>query len=302
MRGMMRLGQVEVEDTFSELFPMWVSRVLITADNEKWARIAAEEATGFATSIIGSPAEAGVEGPVKAEETPDGRPGYLIQIYQRNWRLLRQQLIARIGQCVLTCPTTAAFDATPEPRRKLKVGRAIRLFGDGWQRAAIRYGRHVWRIPVMEGEFIVEDAFGARIGVAGGTIIIMARDRRSGLEAAERAAEAARAVGNVILPFPGGICRAGSKVGSKKYKLPASTNDPYCPKIRKLVEETRVPEGVRCVYEIVINGLTLEDVKKAMAAGMRAAAEVPGVVRITSANYGGKLGPIKVYLKELLEL
>ena len=297
----MKLGKVEVEETFSELFPMWVSRVLITADEEKWALIAAQEATGFATSIIGSPAEAGIEGPVGPDKTPDGRPGYLIQIYQRNWRLLRDQLIARIGQCILTCPTTAAFDATPEPRRKLRVGRAIRLFGDGWQRRAVRYGRKLWRIPVMEGEFIVEDAFGARIGVAGGTVIIMAKDRRSGLKAAEKAAEAMRAVGNVILPFPGGVCRAGSKVGSKKYKLPASTNDPYCPRLRKLVEDTKVPEGVKCVYELVVNGLTLDDVKKAMAAGIRAASEVKGVVRITSANYGGKLGPIKIYLKDLLE-
>jgi len=296
-----KLGKVEVEETFSELFPMWVSRVLITADEEKWALIAAQEATGFATSIIGSPAEAGIEGPVGPDETPDGRPGYLIQIYQRNWRLLRDQLIARIGQCVLTCPTTAAFDATPEPRRKLRVGRAIRLFGDGWQRRAVRYGRRLWRIPVMEGEFIVEDAFGARIGVAGGTVIIMAKDRRSGLRAAEEAAEAMRGVGNVILPFPGGVCRAGSKVGSRKYKLPASTNDPYCPRLRKLVEDTKVPEGVKCVYELVVNGLTLDDVKKAMAAGIRAASEVEGVVRITSANYGGKLGPIKIYLKNLLE-
>ena len=296
----MKLGKVEVEETFSELFPMWVSRVLITADEEKWALIAAQEATGFATSIIGSPAEAGIEGPVGPDKTPDGRPGYLIQIYQRNWRLLRDQLIARIGQCILTCPTTAAFDATPEPRRKLRVGRAIRLFGDGWQRRAVRYGRRLWRIPVMEGEFIVEDAFGARIGVAGGTVIIMARDRQSGLRAAEEAAEAMRGVGNVILPFPGGVCRAGSKVGSRKYKLPASTNDPYCPRLRKLVEDTKVPEGVRCVYELVVNGLTLDDVKKAMAAGIRAASEVEGVVRITSANYGGKLGPIKIYLKDLL--
>ena len=296
----MRIGEVEVEDTFSELFPMWVSRVLITADSEKWARIAAEEATGFATSIIGSPAEAGIEGPAKPEETPDGRPGYFIQIYQRDWRALKAQLMARIGQCVLTCPTTAAFDATPEPRRMLRIGRALSMFGDGWQRPAVRYGRKLWRIPVMEGEFIVENAFGARMGVAGGTLIIMAKNRRSGLRAAEEAAEAVRSSGRVILPFPGGICRAGSKVGSRKYKLPASTNEPFCPRLRKLVDDTKVPEGVRCVYELVINGLTLEDVKKAMSAGLKAAAGVPGVVRITSANYGGKLGPIKIHLRELV--
>ncbi|MBS7639730.1 formylmethanofuran--tetrahydromethanopterin N-formyltransferase [Candidatus Bathyarchaeota archaeon] len=284
------------------MFEMWASRVLITAENEKWALTAAEVATGFASSIIGSPAEAGIERLVLASETPDGRAGALIQIYHRTRSELKRQMIARIGQCVMTCPTTAAFNALEGTARKLKVGRSLRFFGDGFQKFDEMYGRKVWRIPVMEGEFIVESSFGIKRGVAGGNFFIMAKDLKSGLAAAELAVETIRKnVREVILPFPGGICRSGSKVGSLKYKLPASTNHLYCPKLRGVVSDSQVPEGVNTIYEIVINGLSLESVKMAMAEGIKAAVKVPGVVRISAGNYGGRIGPIKVYLRELIE-
>ncbi|MFB0544047.1 MAG: formylmethanofuran--tetrahydromethanopterin N-formyltransferase [Candidatus Bathyarchaeia archaeon] len=294
---------VEIEDTFAEMFPMWVGRVLITAENEKWALTAARTATGFASSIIMSPAEAGIEGPVQGNETPDGRMGVLIQVYQRDRRSLRTQMIYRIGQCVMTCPTSAAFDGLPKTRRKMKVGRALSLFGDGFQERVVVGGRRVWRIPVMEGEFIVEDRFGTMRAVAGGLFLILAESREAGLRAAEAAVEAIHEkVKYVILPFPGGVCRSGSKVGSMKYKLGASTNQPFCPTLRGVVPESEVSEGVNSVYEIVINGLDIDAVKKGMAEGIRAAVEVPGVLRITSANYGGRLGPYKAYLKEVLDL
>ncbi len=299
---MLRLGNVEIEDTFAEMFRMWVGRALITAENEKWALTAAEVATGFASSIIGSPAEAGIERLIPASETPDGRPGALIQIYQRTRSELKKQMIARIGQCVMTCPTTAVFNALHRTARKLEVGRSLRFFGDGFQKRDEMYGRKVWRIPVMEGEFIVENSFGVKRGVAGGNFFIMAENLKSGLSAAEAAVEAIRKnVEGVILPFPGGICRSGSKIGSLKYKLPASTNHFFCPKLRDIVPDSKVPEGVNTIYEIVINGLNLESVKKAMAEGIKAAANVPGVVKISAGNYGGKIGPIKVYLRDLLE-
>jgi len=294
---------VRIADTFAEMFPMWVGRVLITADTEKWALTAANTATGLATSVIMSPAEAGIETIVASDKTPDNRPGVLIQIYNRNRFELMGQMILRIGQCVMTCPTTAAFDALPEAKRKIKVGRSIRLFGDGFQRKRLVGERKVWKIPVMEGDFIVEDKFGAVEAIAGGNFLILAKDEISGLQAAEEAVEAIKKTGTeVILPFPGGICRSGSKAGSLKYKLKASTNHPFCPKLRTLVTDTQVPEGVECVYEIVINGLTLEAVKKAMNAGVKAAANVQGVVEITAGNYGGKLGPYKAFLKEALDL
>jgi len=298
---MFRYEGVEIEETFAELFTMWAGRVLITAENERWALTAARVATGFASSIIGSPAEAGVEGTVPPEETPDGRTGALIQIYNATRTELKRQMIARIGQCVMTCPTTAAFDAMPDAKRKLKVGRSLRLFGDGFQKRDEISGRRVWRIPVMEGEFVVEDTFGAKKAVAGGNFLILARDMSSGLAAAEEAVEAIKKnVKGVIMPFPGGICRSGSKVGSLKYKLPASTNHPYCPKLRGVLSESQVPKGVNSVYEIIINGLELEYVKEAMATGIKAAVKVPGIVRISAGNYGGKFGPIKVYLHEIL--
>ncbi|MEM3765847.1 MAG: formylmethanofuran--tetrahydromethanopterin N-formyltransferase [Candidatus Bathyarchaeia archaeon] len=292
---------VRVADTFAEMFPLWAGRVLITADNEKWALTAAEVATGFATSVIMAPAEAGVESLVPKDKTPDGRVGAIIQIYNRSRFDLKTQMMLRIGQCIMTCPTTAAFDALPNAKRRLKVGRSLRYFGDGFQKKSVIGGRKVWRIPVMEGEFIVEDSFGAVEAIAGGNFLILAKDKSAGLQAAE---EAIKAIKNsaieVIMPFPGGVCRSGSKAGSLKYKLKASTNHPYCPTLKKVISDSRLPEDVNSVYEIVINGLTVEAVKKAMGEGIKAALKVPGVLRISAGNYGGKLGPYKAFLKEVL--
>jgi formylmethanofuran--tetrahydromethanopterin N-formyltransferase len=293
----------EVVDTFAEMFPMWAGRVLITAENEKWALTAANVATGLATSVIMSPAEAGIEGIVPPDKTPDNRVGVLIQIYNRNRFDLKNQMILRIGQCVMTCPTTSAFNAMPNAKRKLKVGRSIRFFGDGFQKKGVVGNRKVWKIPVMEGEFIVEDSFGATEAIAGGNFLILAKDKSSGLKAAEEAVKAIQSkISEVIMPFPGGICRSGSKAGSLKYKLKASTNHLFCPTLKTLVPDSQLLENVNCVYEIVINGLTVEAVKKAMSEGMKAAARISGVLRISAGNYGGKLGPYKVFLKEALEM
>jgi formylmethanofuran--tetrahydromethanopterin N-formyltransferase len=293
----------EITDTFAEMFPLWTGRVLITADSEKWTLTAAEVATGFATSVIMSPAEAGIESMVPMDKTPDNRIGVLIQIYNRSRFELKNQMIQRIGQCVMTCPTTAAFDALPNAKRRLKVGRSIRLFGDGFQKKGLVRNRKVWRIPVMEGNFIVEDSFGVAEAVAGGNFLILAKDKISGLGAAEEAVKAIKSkASDVILPFPGGVCRSGSKAGSLKYKLKASTNHRFCPSLRALISDSQLPDNVNCVYEIVINGLTLEAVKKAMGEGVKAAASVEGVIRISAGNYGGRLGPYKAFLREVLEI
>lgn len=293
----------QIVDTFAEMFPMWASRVLITADNEKWALTAASAATGLATSVVMSPAEAGIEGIVSPNETPDSRIGVVIQVYNRNRFELKNQMILRIGQCVMTCPTTSVFDALLNAKRRMKVGRSLRLFGDGFQRKSLIGNRKVWKIPVMEGDFIVENTFGASEAIAGGNFLILARDKAAGLMAAEEAIEAIKTkASQVIMPFPGGICRSGSKAGSLKYKLKASTNHSFCPGLRTLIPDSQVPEGVGCVYEIVVNGLTLEAVKKAMCVGVKAATAVSGVVKISAGNYGGKLGPYKADLKEILDL
>lgn len=302
-RGKFQNTFAEIQNTFAEMFPMWAGRILITADNEKWALTAARTATGLAASIIMSPAEAGIEGIVSSVKTPDGRDGVLIQIYNATRRELKTQMSLRLGQCVMTCPTTAAFDALPKAKRRLKVGRSLRLFGDGFQKKDVIAGRIVWRIPVMEGEFIVEDHFGAMKAVAGGNFLILADNRKRGLEAAEKAVEAIlQNVKGVILPFPGGICRSGSKAGSLKYKLKASTNHPLCPRLKEIVPDSQVPDNVRSVYEIVINGLNSKVVEKAMAEGIKATVKIPGIVKISAANFGGKLGPFQSQLKEVLRL
>lgn len=291
---------VKVHDTFAEMFPLWAGRVLITAQNEKWAQIAASVTTGFATSVIAASAEAAVERTVPADQTPDKRPGILIQIYNKDRFELKHQLMERIGQCTMTCPTTAAFNGLTG-KRVLTIGSSLRYFGDGFQKKAMVGGRKCWKIPVMEGNFYVEDGFGAMEAVAGGNFMIFAKTQAEGLAASEAASDAIRAnVPDVIMPFPGGVCRSGSKAGSLKYKMKASTNHLYCPTLRAIVPDTVVPEGVECVYEIVINGLTLDAVKKAMRVGVVAAISSPGIVKISAGNYGGKLGPFKAFLKEAI--
>ena len=295
--------EVEIEDTFAEAFPMVAARILITAENEKWALNSARAATGFASSIIMSPAEAGVEGPiVPPEKSPDGRPGVHIQIYHRTRTELKMQMISRIGQCVLTCPTTSAFDDMPDAKRHLTVGGAIRMFGDGYEKKDSLGDRKIWRIPVMEGEFVVQNRFGVRRCVAGGNLIMMADSQKAALKSAEDAVQAMNKLEGVVLPFPGGICRSGSKIGSMKYKLPASTNLPLCPTLRETVSGSLVPEDVKSIYELVFNGLTFNIVKQATAEGIRAASAVPGVRKITAANFGGKLGPYQIRLKEALAM
>lgn len=294
---------VRVSDTFAEGFPMWAGRILVTAENKKWALTAAQSATGFATSIIMSPAEAAIESILLSEKTPDKRCGIVFQIYNRTLQELKKQMMLRIGQCIMTCPTTAVYNALPEPKRKLKVGRSLSLFGDGFQKRDEINGRTVWRIPVMEGEFLIEERFGATKAVAGGTLLLMSDNQKSCLQAAVSVVNSIfQKVEAVIMPFPGGVCRSGSKVGSIRYRLGASTNHPFCPRLRGIISDSQVPEGVKCIYEIVINGLTLEAVKKAMVEGVKTAVESPGIVRVSAANFRGKLGPYRIQLKEILGL
>jgi len=299
----MKIDGVEIEETFAEAFPMYAARILITAKDYKWAEIAGLEATGFGSSVIMSPAESGIERFVPPEKTPDKRPGVLIQIFQKSYPELRQQVIARVSQCILTAPTTRAFDGLPQVKRKMRIGSVIAKFGDGFEKKVKMFGRDMWVIPVMEGEFMIEETIAAVKGVAGGNLFILAENMDAGLEAAVKAVEAIRKhVPGVITPFPGGVVRAGSKVGSLKYpKLTATTNHKYCPTLRGIAPDNQIPEGVKSVYEIVINGLTVKAVTKAMGVGIKAAIKVPGVVKITAGNFGGKLGPYKIYLTEALK-
>jgi formylmethanofuran--tetrahydromethanopterin N-formyltransferase len=302
-----RLNGVEIEDTFAEGFGMWGTRIIITAKNRKWANTAAAEMSGFATSVIACDCEAGVEREIPPEETPDGRPGTSVMVFGFSKKRLATPMLNRIGQCVLTCPTTAIFNGIPEEQADdmLDVGASLRFFGDGYQ-VKMRMGdgwlqrQRFWRIPVMEGEFLAEAKFGAVRAVAGGNFLVMGATEDATLEASERSIDAIHTVPGVVTPFPGGLCRSGSKVGSKYAFLRASTNTPFCPAIKNTFPESQVPEGANSVIEVVLNGLDEPSVKRAMGAGIRAAVQVSGVLKITAVNFGGKLGKFQMGLKDSL--
>jgi formylmethanofuran--tetrahydromethanopterin N-formyltransferase len=292
------LHGAEIADTFAEAFPMSGARVLITAATPAWALEAGRSMTGFATSVIGCKCEAGIERELAGDETPDGRPGVSVLLFAMDRDGVAKRLVERVGQCVLTSPTAACFNGV-DAEDTVDVGGQLRFFGDGYQASKVLDGQRYWRVPVMEGEFLVQERFGVVEGVAGGNIIMLGRDAGSALRAAEAAAGAMRSVEGVIMPFPGGIARSGSKVGSRYSALPASTNDVLCPTLRGQVEHTDVPPGVEAVFEIVIDGLALEPVRDAMRRGLVAAAEA-GASHVTAGNYGGSLGPFHIHLRELV--
>jgi formylmethanofuran--tetrahydromethanopterin N-formyltransferase len=296
---LLTINAVPIEDTFAEAFPMTAARLIVTAETAAWAQVAAQETTGYAASVIGCDAEAGVERVLPPEETPDGRPGVSLLLFAFSRDALAKAAVNRVGQCVLTCATTACYNGLPVVKDKaIRIGGTLRFFGDGFQGSKSLDGRRFWRVPVMDGEFVCEDRFGTVKGVAGGNFIILGATRAAALAAAEAAVAAIRAVPGVILPFPGGLVRSGSKVGSRYKALKASTNDAYCPTLRGLVASA-LPDGVGGVYEIVIDGLDLAAVEQATRVGVTAACR-PGVVRVTAGNYGGTLGPFHLHLHKLL--
>ena len=295
----MELEGVEIEDTFAEAFPIKVARVLITAVNERWAMEAAKETTGFGTSVIGCPSEAGIDRILSPEETPDGRPGVAIMICHFKKDGVKGQLLGRLGQCVMTAPTTAMFNGL-EAEETLPI--KLHFFGDGFESEGEVGGRAVAKIPVMGGEFICEEEYGVKPGVAGGNFFILAKDQLSALKAAEDAVSAIGQVEGTITPFTGGVVASGSKTGSLKYKfMHATVNEKYCPTLKDKVE-SELPADVNGVFEIVIDGVSEEAVKEAMKVGIKAAVKVPGVVKITAGNFGGTLGKYQFKLKEVLGL
>jgi formylmethanofuran--tetrahydromethanopterin N-formyltransferase len=294
----MKIGNTEIVDTFAEAFGMYGSRVLITAETPEWAMAAARAMTGFATSVIGCKCEAGIEREIPAQETPDGRPGASVLLFAVNAEGVGKRLVERVGQCVMTCPTTACFNGLDAPDTVV-VGGALRFFGDGYQIRKKLNGRRFWRVPVMDGEFLVDDRFGVQKAVGGGNLLLIGAGLGETLAAAKAAVAAMREVPGVILPFPDGVVRSGSKVGSRYKALPASTNDSYCPTLRGFAPKSEVPPEADCVLEIVIDGLDLDSVREAMRRGLKAAAR-PGIAQISAGNYGGTLGQYKIELRGLL--
>ena len=295
---MLTINSVPIEDTFAEAFPMTAVRLLVTAETPGWARTAGQMATGYAASVIGCDAEAGIERELSPAETPDGRPGLAILFFGFSRDALQKAVVNRVAQCVLTCATTACYNGLEgDPGKTIRVGGSLRFFGDGWQISKLLDGKRYWRIPTMDGEFLCEDVFGTVKGVAGGNFLIHGESQAAALAAAEAAVAAIRQIPGVILPFPGGIVRSGSKIGSKYKALKASTNEAYCPTLRGAVASA-LPDGVNAVYEIVIDGLDLATVERATRDGIRAACR-PGILNISAGNYGGKLGPFHIKLHGL---
>lgn len=295
----MQLGPTTVLDTFAEAFRMRYVRLLVTADDAYWLDAAVREAVGYSSSVIGCDAEMGVEQMLSPDETPDGRLGASLLAFGFSSDALAKAMANRVGQCVMTCPTTAAYNGLPDADESIPLGKHLRYFGDGYQKSKLVGQRRYWRVPVMDGEFLVEERLGVAKGVAGGNIILQATTPTIALAAARRASEALASRQGIITPFPGGVVRSGSKVGSKYKSMKASTNDAFCPTLRGRVESELV-ERANCAYEIVIDGVDEYSVGEAMKIAMYAAAG-EGVLAISAGNYGGKLGKFHFHLHELLD-
>ena len=299
----MQLNGITIDDSFAEAFPMKGTRLIVTAHDLTWARHAAVATTGFATSVIACGCEAGIERELGPDETPDGRPGVSILIFSMSGKELAKQVEKRVGQCVLTCPTTAVYAGLTEGD-PIPLGKNLRFFGDGWQTSKMIGGQRYWRVPVMDGEFVAQETTWVTTkAVGGGNLLLLATDAAAALRAAEAAVAAMKALPNVIMPFPGGVVRSGSKVGSKYPTLGASTNDAYCPSLRELAKKSDLSPEIGSVMEVVIDGLTDADVAAAMRAGLKAVIELggsSGLKRIGAGNYGGKLGPFLYHLHKLV--
>jgi formylmethanofuran--tetrahydromethanopterin N-formyltransferase len=297
----MIINGIQIDETFAEAFNMRGTRVIITAQNLKWAYHAANAMTGFATSVIGCGVEAGIERELSETETPDGRPGVSILMFAMGSKVLMQQLETRMGQCILTCPTAAAFSGI-DSDEKINLGRNLRFFGDGYQTSKLISAKRYWRVPVMDGEFLCEETTGMVRAIGGGNFLILATSQPAALSAAEAAITAMKKIPNIIMPFPGGVVRSGSKVGSKYKTMFASTNDAFCPTLKGVTNTELSPE-IESVMEIVIDGIGFEDIAESMRVGIQAICDLgaaSGVKRISAGNYGGKLGPHHFKLHEIM--
>lgn len=297
----MNINGVMIDATFAEAFPMKATRLIITAHNAKWAMISAQAFTGFATSVIACGCEAGIERVLSPQETPDGRDGVAILIFAMGGKGLAKQVETRAGQCILTSPTSALF-AGIDSDKPIALGKNLRYFGDGFQIAKVINGRRYWRIPVMDGEFLTEETTGMVSAVGGGNFLVLAESQGQALAACEAAIEAMQQQADIIMPFPGGVVRSGSKVGSKYKALNASTNDAFCPTLKGQTQ-TELSTDIASVMEIVIDGLSKEAIDKAMQVGIQAVCQLgveKGIHRISAGNYGGKLGPFHFHLQEIM--
>jgi formylmethanofuran--tetrahydromethanopterin N-formyltransferase len=291
-----------IDDTYAEAFRSIYAAVLITARDRTWLDHAVRAATGNASSTILCDCEAGLDRYVPPTETPDGRPGAVVQFHvPRFWKdreaRLERAVLVRVSQNVLTCPTTACFNVLPAEEKWFPLGRKLAYFGDGHQFKDERFGRRVRVVPILSGEFVIERRCGYADGLMGGNLWFFGVTADAALAAAEKAAAAASQTPGVILPFPGGVASSGSKAGSKYKFAIASTYGEFCPTLRgKPGVESKLPESVASVQEIVLDGKDLASIAAATQAAIRASVDTPGLMRISAGNYGGRLGKSFIYL------
>jgi formylmethanofuran--tetrahydromethanopterin N-formyltransferase len=300
----MHVKGTHIAATECEVFTLWASRLIVTAVDPFWRDAAVQAATGYGSSIIGCDCEAGLEQPLTADQTPDGRPGAALLFFHRRVEKLAQAVQNRAGQCLMTTPTTAVFDGLPtvaDPSQRLGLGGWLRFFGDGHQRQTEHAGRTGWAIPVMDGDFFAEATVGCDQAVGGAAVFVQGADPASTLTAARQGVEAIASQPGIITPFPGGVCRSGSKVGSRYRKLIASTNDAYCPTLRHASGlSSQLPDSVNCVYEVVIDGLTSEAVQQAVGTLVHHAAGEE-VFQISTGVHGGKLTGQRWALRSMVQ-
>ncbi len=295
-----------IDDTYAEAFRSIYVEFLVTARDPRWVAHAVNAVTGNASSTILCDCEAGVDrfvGPGGDElyVTPDGRPGAIVQLHVPRFRkdrveALEKAALVRISQNVLTCPTAACFNLI-DSESYFRLGKKIAYFGDGFQKRIERYGRRMWWIPTLGGEFVLDRRLGYADGLMGGNLWFFGETDEAALMAAEAGVAAVGTCPGVIMPFPGGVAGSGSKAGSKYKFMFASTYENFCP---QLVEDpranSRLPKNVRSVMEIIINGRDLNAIVDATQAAIAATVNTPGLLRISAGNYGGRLGKSFVYL------
>jgi formylmethanofuran--tetrahydromethanopterin N-formyltransferase len=300
------VAKIEIEDTYAEAFTGIFCRLIVTADDAQTLRSAAEDSTATPSVVIGR-VEGGIEKWLSEKETPDQRKGAILQFWggidrkaslADSLKKFETELSYRIRQDILVKPFTAVFDALPNAEGKLDVMTRVGHCGDGYEWIEKRHGREVIVVPIMVPDFIIERYLGYAHGVMGANFWVMCKTKMALKKAGEKALEAIHKVNGVVTPFD--VCSAGSKPETRFPWIGPTTNHPYCPSLKqRLGKVSMVPEGVRYIPEIVINGISMEAVKDAMKAGIEVVLTVDGVVRISAGNYGGKLGEFKIYLREL---
>jgi formylmethanofuran--tetrahydromethanopterin N-formyltransferase len=301
------MSKAEIEDTYAEAFAGLYCRAIVTADDEETLRRAAEDASATPSGVIGR-IDSGIEKWLSEKETPDGRKGAILQFWKgldRGKSLedlvkrLEKELSYRIRQDILVKPFTAIFDAlSVKPEGKIDMMERVGHCGDGFEWQEKLHGRTMIVVPIMVPDFLIERFIGYARGVAGGNFWYMCETKKAVMDAGKKALEAIGQIEGVITPFD--VCSAGSKTETRFPLIGPTTNHPYCPSLKKkLRDQSKVPENVKYIPEIVINGVSMRVVKEAMRVGIEAASSVQGVVKISAGNYAGKLGEYKIYLREL---